>query len=92
MFDRCIADADARAAQDLQEFRTAVARATNEKVYLFCELRRAVLDPTIADADLRTTIYQRIPPLTLRRAVEESDRIVRPLDESYFDFLETRYS
>ncbi|MBI3304612.1 MAG: Tn3 family transposase [Deltaproteobacteria bacterium] len=92
MFDRCLADADARAEQDVQEFRIAVARATNEKVYLFRELGRVILDPEIADAALRPTIYQRIPPLVLRRAVEEADRIVRPLDESYFDFLETRYS
>ena len=27
----------------------------------------------------------------LRRAAAESDRIVRPLDDSYFDFFETRY-
>jgi TnpA family transposase len=92
MFDRCLADADARAGQDLQEFRTAVAQATNEKVHLFRELGQAILDPTIADADLRSTIYQRIPPPVLRRAVEESDRLVRPLDDSYFDFFATRYS
>ena len=27
----------------------------------------------------------------LRRAAAESDRIVRPLDDNYFDFFETRY-
>jgi TnpA family transposase len=91
MFDRCLADADARAEKDVQEFRLAMARATNEKVHLFRELGRVILNPAIADAELRTTIYQRIPPPVLRRAVEESDQIVRPLDESYLDFFETRY-
>jgi hypothetical protein len=91
MFDRCLADADARAERDVQEFRLAMARATNEKVHLFRELGRVILDPAIADAELRATIYQRIPPPVLRQAVEESDRIVRPLDESYLDFFETRY-
>ena len=35
---------------------------------------------------------QTIPPETLRHAVEENAKIVRPLDDSYFDFLATRYS
>ncbi|MBI3326212.1 MAG: Tn3 family transposase [Nitrospinae bacterium] len=58
---------------------------------MFRELARAILDPAIADAALRTTLYQRIPPVVLRRAVEEADRIVRPLDERYIDFFATRY-
>jgi TnpA family transposase len=36
-------------------------------------------------------IYQRISPTVLRRAADESDQIVRPLDDSYIDFFETRY-
>jgi hypothetical protein len=91
MFDRCLAEAYARAGQDLEDFRTAMAQATNEKVHLFRELARTVLDSAIADPHLRGSIYQRIPAPTLRQAMEESDRIVRPLDDSYFDFFETRY-
>ena len=91
MFDRCLAEAYARAGQDLEDFRKAMAQATNEKVHLFRELARAVLDPAIADPSLRPTIYQRISPTTLRQAAAESDRIVRPLNDSYFDFFETRY-
>jgi hypothetical protein len=91
MFDRCLVEAYARAGHDLEAFRTAMAQSTNEKVHLFRELARVVLDPAIADPYLRRTIYQRIPPTVLQRAVEESDRIVRPLDDSYFDFFETRY-
>jgi TnpA family transposase len=91
MFDRCLAEAYARAGHDLEAFRTAMAQSTNEKVHLFRELARTVLDPAIADSHLRSTIYQRVPPTVLQRAAEESDRIVRPLDDSYFDFFETRY-
>jgi TnpA family transposase len=90
MFDRCLAETYARAGHDLEAFRTVMAQATNEKVHLFREVARAVLDPAIADPHLRSTIYQRIPPTVLRRAAEESDCIVRPLDDSYFDFFETR--
>jgi hypothetical protein len=75
MFDRCLADAYARAGQDLKDFRTAMAQAANEKVHLFRELARAVLDPAIADPHLRSAIYQRITPAVLRRAAAESDHI-----------------
>ena len=91
MFDRCLAEAYARAGKDLEDFRKAMAQATNEKVHLFRELARAVLDPAIADPHLRPAIYQRISPTVLRRAADESDQIVRPLDDSYVDFFETRY-
>jgi TnpA family transposase len=91
MFDRCLAEAYARAGKDLEDFRKAMAQATNEKVHLFRELARVVLDPAIADPHLRPAIYQRISPTVLRRAADESDQIVRPLDDSYIDFFETRY-
>src|SRR5439155_1421986 len=33
MFDRCLAEAYARAGQDLEDFRKAMSQATNEKVH-----------------------------------------------------------
>ena len=92
LFDRCLAEAYHRASRDLEDFRLSVARSTNEKVRLFREIGRVVLDPKVKDADLRRAIYRRIPPAELRDAVEESDRIIRPLDDHYFDFLESRYT
>src|SRR4051794_17257208 len=92
LFDRCLAEAYHRASRDLEDFRLSVARSTNEKVRLFREIGRVVLDPKVKDANLRRTIYGRIPPDELRDAIEESDRIIRPLDDHHFDFLEGRYS
>ena len=69
LFDRCLAEAYHRAGRDLKEFRLAVARSTNEKVRLFREIGQVVLDPQVRDADLRRTIYRRIPPAELRAAV-----------------------
>ena len=66
-----------------------MAQTTNEMVRLFGELARVVLDPTVRDAQLRHAIYRRIPAERLRKAVEESTRIVRPDDDSAFDFLES---
>ncbi len=92
LFDHCLADAYHRARRDLEEFRVSVASATNEKVRLFREIGRVVLDPEVRDADLRRAIYRRISPAELRDAVAESDRIIRPPDDHYFDFLESRYT
>ena len=92
LFDRCLAEAYHRANRDLEDFRLSVARSTNEKVQLFREIGRVVLDPGVKDRELRREIYQRIPQAELRNAIEESDRIIRPLDDHYFDFLESRYT
>jgi TnpA family transposase len=92
LFDRCLADAYHRARRDLEDFRLSVAASTNEKVRLFREIGLVVLDPEVRDADLRRAIYRRIPPAELRDAVAESDRIIRPPDDHYFDFLESRYT
>jgi hypothetical protein len=92
LFDRSLAEAYHRAGRDLKEFRLAVARSTNEEVRLFREIGRVVLDPRVRNADLRRTIYRRIPPAELRAAVEESDRIIRPLDDHDFDLLESRHT
>jgi TnpA family transposase len=91
LFDRCLAEAYARAGRELDEFRKAAARTTNEKLRLFRDLGRAVLDPAIRDAELRTVIYRHIPPERLRAAVAECEELIRPLDDSYFDFLASRY-
>ena len=90
-FDRCLAEAYARAGHDLEEFRSSMAQATNETVRLFGELARVVLDPTVRDAQLRHAIYRRIPPERLLKAVEEASGIARPEDDSALDFLRKRY-
>jgi TnpA family transposase len=90
-FDRCLADAHQHARRELDEARTAAARATNEMVQLLGELGRVVLDPTVRDAQLRNAIYRRIPAPRLRKAIEDAARIVRPYDDHGLDFFRTRY-
>ena len=92
LFDRNLAEAYSRAGRELDEFRKSVAKATNEKVSLFHTLGQIVLDPQVKDAEVRLLIYQQIAPERLRSAVEECEQIMRPLDDSYFDLLATRYS
>ena len=59
---------------------------------LFREIGRVVLDPSVSDEQLRQTIYRHVPADKLLAAVEECDQLIRPLDDSYFDFLARRYS
>jgi hypothetical protein len=92
MFDRCLADAYSRAGRDLDNERISKAKATNEKVILFREIGSVILEEQISDLQLRNVIYQRIPKEKLQAAVDECDELIRPLDDSYFDFLESRYS
>jgi hypothetical protein len=87
LYDRCLAQSYARASRDLDEFRLAIAKATNEKVLLFRDIGHLVLDPSVSDGQLRQAIYQYVPADKLQAAVEECERLVRPLDDSHFDFL-----
>jgi hypothetical protein len=58
---------------------------------LFRDIGHLVLDPSLSDGELRQTIYQYVPADKLQAAVEECERLVRPLDDSHFDFLAHRY-
>ena len=58
---------------------------------MFRDIGHLVLDPSISDGQLRQTIYQQVPADKLRAAIEECERLVRPLDDSHFDFLAHRY-
>jgi len=91
MFDRCLADAYARAGHDLKDFRNNVARSTNEKLRMFRELADAVLDPGINNEQLRAAIYTRVSPEVLRAAINECGELIRPSDDNSFDFLNNRY-
>lgn len=91
MYDRCLWEAYARAGHDLKDFRESVARTTNEKVKLFRDIGHIILDPDVADAELRKAIYASVPPEMLRTEVEECNEIIRPPDDNYFDFMENRY-
>lgn len=59
---------------------------------MFRTLGQVVLDPAIADGDLRQAIYQQIPPTVLQAAVAETEQIIRPVDDRGLDFLARRYS
>lgn len=49
------------AKQELEEFRKAMARSTNEKLRLFRELGQVLLDDNIEDLDVRSESFERVP-------------------------------
>lgn len=92
LFDRCLAEAYARARRDLEEFRLASARSVNEKLHLLRLLTGVVLDPLVPDDRVRAGIFAQTSPANLQAAADDVDRLARPLDDHYFDFLAARYA
>jgi hypothetical protein len=72
LFDRALTNSYARARRELDGFRRAIARSTNEKVVLFQAMGRVVLDSAIADADLPAAIFRQVlSEAELAAAVDE---------------------
>ena len=92
LFDRCLARASARAERKLEEFRLASARTTDDAVRLFGQIGRIVLDPTVADKQVRAAIYRQTTRETLREAVERTEALSRRGDDHGFGFLADRYN
>jgi hypothetical protein len=88
----CLAATEARVRRDLDEFRQRIARATNEKLHLLQQVGQIILDPEVADDQVRPAIYRHIPQANFQTALTECAQIIRPLDDNYFDFLAKRYS
>jgi hypothetical protein len=86
-FDRCRAEAYARAGLDLEEFLNSGAEATNETVRLCSERARVVFDLAARATPLRPVSHRRVPATRLQRCGEEPTRIVRPDEDGSYNFL-----
>ena len=92
LFNRALKKADSRSRRELEAWRVSTARNTNEKVLLFSRVGRLVLDPEIPDEQLRQRIFEEVVPRNrFEVAVEETEQLLRPRDDSYFDFVANRY-
>ena len=87
LVDRCLARTSARAERKLEGCRLANARTTDDAVRLFGQIGRVVLDPTVADRQVRAAIYRRVTRETLRDAVERAEALSRRGDGHEFNFL-----
>ncbi len=93
LFDQCLAEADRRARNELAEFRRNVAKASDEKVRLFRSIGSLLLDPEVEDEQLREKAFALAgSEEELRAALEDSERLLRPVDDNYYDFFDKKYS
>lgn len=92
LFDQCLWGCHSEAKQELEEFRKAVARSTNEKLKLFRELGQVLLDDDIEDPDVRSVSFERVPKKVLQEAIEETQGLIRPRPDDAIDFFAKRYS
>jgi hypothetical protein len=90
-FERCLGDTYGRAARELKDLRLRNGRAADEKMVLLRDLVHIVVDPAIADRDVRAAIYRRSSAEALAAAAEECEDLSRPLDDNYFDLLAGSY-
>jgi TnpA family transposase len=93
LFDRLLAQADARSRRELDEFRKGASRAIGEKVRLFREVGEILLDPEVSDAEVRPAVLERVGSAErLGELVEESGSLARPLDDNYYGFFVDHYA
>jgi TnpA family transposase len=69
-----------RGIKDLDQAATVLATAC-----------RTLLDPALADGNLRDTVFARIPPEVLTQALADVDALVRPPEDVYYRELDARY-
>jgi TnpA family transposase len=93
MYDQCLWDLYTDAKKDLEEFQKSIFKAMNEKLSLFKELARIVVDQEVDGQDLRSMIYGKIAsPDAIRSAIEEADKMVLHEDGGHLNFFGNRYS
>lgn len=92
LFNRCLAETHSRARRDLQAFRAQEAVAINEKVMLLQQLGQVVLDPEVADPQVRPDIFTRVSREQLQAAMDDCQRLIRPVQDESYDFFAERYS
>src|SRR3989475_4685976 len=92
LFDQCVWGCHSEAEHELEECRKAAARSTNEKLTLFRELGKVLLDDDSADPDGRTVRFERVPKKVLHEAMEEPQGLLRPRPDDAIAFFGTRSS
>jgi TnpA family transposase len=92
LFDKLLADTNAKARRRLGEYRQSVAAAANDKVLLLAEIARVLLDTDLDDESRLQALFEAVPKDRLAAALADCDRIARPADGSNVDLLGDHYS
>jgi len=92
LFDKLLADINAKARSRLAEYHQAVAAAANDKVLLLARIVRVLLDPDLDDDARMVAVFEAVPKDRLAAALADCERIARPADDSHIDLLGDHYS
>ena len=92
LFDKLLADTNARARLRLGEYQKSVAGAANDKVLLLAQIARLLLDPGLPDEERLGALFDVVPKDRLAAALADCERIARPASNSHVDLLGDHYS
>jgi hypothetical protein len=92
LFDKLLADTNAKARKRLADYRQSVAAAANDKVLLLAVIARVLLDPDLDDDSRLEAVFEAVPKDRLVAALVDCERIARPADDSHIDLLGDHYS
>lgn len=91
MFDQHLWDAHGDAEEELAAFHLKAMRSINEKLKVFRELGRIILNPTITDAAVRQVSFEIITPDRLSKHLDEAEHLIRPDKDEVVDFFGRKY-
>lgn len=92
IFDRLLITISSRTERKLLQIQQEIALLAGDKIRLLQELVKILIDPTVADAELRKAIYKIVPETKLYQTFAECEKLNEPLDESFFKILGKNYS
>ena len=92
LFDKLLADMNAKARLRLADYRESIATAANDKVLLLAQIAEVLLDPSIDDEQKATAVFDAVPRDRLATALVECHEIARPPGGSHVDLLAPQYA
>ncbi len=92
LFDACLWQRHADAKQELDQLRLRAARSTNEKLRIYSELTKIVVNGEVPDAAVRMQVFERFSSDRLQQLIEETDHLIRPPNDEALDLFAQRYS
>ncbi len=75
LFDKLLADTNAKARSRLAEYHQAVATAANDKVLLLAQIVRVLLDPDLDDDARVAAVFEAVPKDRLAAALADCERM-----------------
>jgi TnpA family transposase len=91
VLDMLITEIAAQAKRLGQKRRLRTLRDLDQAALTLRDACSILLDPQYPDPQLRDAIFDRIPEVQMRRAVETIDTLARPADDNYQEELVERY-